>query len=147
MRDRQGDRGRVTITDRSLPPVCCTTLATTSPLHSPSSPTSCYFAPRHRCQPHLSRATPPHPAPSLLLPARVGCGFAMGVSLSNFRNHIAGLLLTGRHVTHQRLCCTQATLPLHTAVHRHAHTQTSSGAGKPLLSGSIHKCLNNLSES
>lgn len=102
------------------------------------SPTSCYFTPR------LFSATPslpttpinspvlPHPAPPLplLLPYGVwgegGLGFSMGVS--NFRDCIAGLLLTGGHVTHQSPCCTHATLLLHMLMCANTHTHT-------------HKCL------
>lgn len=71
---------------------------------------------------------PPHPNPAPSLPtllvfgARVGSGFWMGVS--NFRNCIAGWLLTWCHVTHQRPCCTHATLPLHIlwCARTHLHT-------------------------
>lgn len=116
------------------------------PLH-PTSITPSHTYQRSRAAPPCPARSllppPPHPPPSSALTAfgaRVGWGFWMGVSY--IRNYIVGFLLTGGNVTHQRPCCTHATLPLHIIVARkHAHT------GDPPLSGSIHNYLNNLSES
>lgn len=137
-----------------------TTLFSTAFLGSWFSPTSCYFnilphfysLPRRHCQPHLSTVpsyhslTLPHPSPPYGVWGEGGLGFWMEVS--NFRNCIVGWLLTGCHVTHQRPCCTHATLLLHIlwCTQTQSHRPFSGAAGTP-FSCSIHNYLNNLSES
>lgn len=93
------------------------------------SPTSCYFTPTSAN--HTYEPSPPCPTLSFHPPPPCSCVWGksgLNGSLELKGSHSWFVTHTGGHVTHQRPCCTHATLPLHILWYGNTHTRFS-GAG------------------